>query len=125
MLAHALTFAGRVFPLANLLAPALVGWWNRESAYVRFNARSSLGFQVSCLIYEAVGLGAAGACYLVWQSQSQGPGSATWLVAASALGLGLLCLFWIAAAACMVLNASERAHAGMWWRYPLTLRFLR
>ena len=31
MLAHALTFAGLVFPLANLLAPALVGWWNRES----------------------------------------------------------------------------------------------
>ena len=110
MLAHSLTFAGPVFPLANLLAPALVGWWNRESAYVRFHVRSSLGFQVSCLIYEAVGLGAAGACYLVWQSQSQGPGFATWLVAV---------------AACMVLYASVQAHAGMCWRYPLTLRFLR
>ena len=60
MLAHALTLAGWVIPLADLAAPALVGWICRGSAYVKLHVRSSMRFQVSCLIYELVGLGAMG-----------------------------------------------------------------
>ena len=51
MLAHALTLVGWVIPLANVLAPALVGWLRRRSPYVRFHVRSSIGFQASCTIY--------------------------------------------------------------------------
>jgi uncharacterized Tic20 family protein len=88
MLAHALTLAGWVIPLANLLFPALVGWSNRESAYVRFHARASLRFQTSCLIYELLGLALMGVCYLIFQSQLQGPWVGAWLVALAMVSLG-------------------------------------
>ena len=125
MLAHALTLVGWVIPLANLLFPALVGWSNRESAYVQCHARASLRFQTSCLIYEFVGLGLLGACYLILQSQTQGPWVGAWLVALAMVSLGLLGLMWIVAVTGLVLHASVRAHAGADYRYPFTLRFLR
>ena len=125
MLAHALTVAGWVIPLANLLAPALVGWSNRESAYVQIHARASLRFQTSCLIYELVGLGLMGACYLVFLGQGQGDRLVAWLVALAMVSLGLLGLMWIIAVIGLVLHASVLPHAGVHYRYPFTLRFLR
>ena len=125
MLAHALTLAGWVIPLANLLVPFLVGWSNRESAYVQVHARASLRFQTSCLIYELAGLGLMGGCYLIFQSQSQGPWVGAWLVALAMVSLGLLGLMWMVAVIGLVLHASVRAHAGVHYRYPFTLRFLR
>ena len=125
MLAHALTFAGWVIHLANLLFPALVGWSNRDSAYVQVHARASLRFQTSCLIYELVGLGLMGACYLIFQYQTQGPWVGAWLVALAMVSLGLLGLMWIIAVIGLVLHAAVRAHVGVHYRYPFTLRFLR
>lgn len=125
MLAHALTFAGWVIPLAILLAPALVGWSNRESAYVQLHARASLRFQTSCLIYELVGLGLMGACYLVFVGQGQGGRLGFWLVALTMVSPGLLGLMWAVAVMGLVLHASVRARAGVHYGYPFTLMFVR
>ena len=54
MLAHLVTFSGLVVPLGNLFAPVVVGLVKRESAYVRYHARSALMFQLSFLLYEAI-----------------------------------------------------------------------
>lgn len=126
MLAHALTLLGWAIPLAGLLAPAVVGWSERRSAYVEFHARVSLRFQASCLIYELVGLSAMGACYLMLESQArEGPWIGHFLLVVAMVSLGLLGLTWVFAVMALVLQASVQAHAGVHYRYPFTLRFLR
>lgn len=126
MLAHALTLAGWVIPLADLLAPALVGWICRGSAYAKLHVRSSMRFQVSCcLIYKLVGLGAMGICYVMFDSQLQGNGAGIWVFVLAMVSLAMLGLMWVIAAIGLVLHASIRAHAGVPYRYLFTLRFLR
>lgn len=125
MLAHVLTFFGLLIPLADLLLPWLVGRLSRESDYVRFHARSSLGFQASCLIYEVAFLALLGACYLAFESQQDGPHMVQVFLSLALVCLILLGLTWLFAAAGLVLYASMQALAGVRHCYPLTLRFLR
>ena len=96
MLAHLATFSGLVIPLGNLLAPVVVGLVKRESAYVRYHARSALMFQLSFLLYEAV----------------------------SAL-LALYALAMLIAWVGLVVHAAIRARAGVVYQYPFVLRFLK
>ena len=125
MLAHALTLAGWVIPLANLLFPALVGWSNRDSAYVQCHARASLRFQVSCLFCELAGLGLVGVFFRMSERYAEGLWIGHYLLGLAMVSLGLLALVWVFAVIGLVLHASVRAHAGVHYRYPFTLRFLR
>ena len=125
MLAHALALCGLVIPLADLLAPALVGRLGRQSTYVRFHARASLRFQVSCLVYEVIGLGALAVAYIVAGSQPAWPLIGPPDSSRSLVLVELLCLLWIAAITAIVVHAAAQARAGNWHRYPLTLGFLR
>ena len=125
MLAHALTLCGLVIPLADLLAPVLVGRLGRQSAYVRFHARASLCFQVSCLLYELAGLGVLAVCYPVVQGHPVWPFPGFRDYAQGAAFVELLCLLWIMTVTALVVQASVQARAGVQYRYPLTLRCLK
>ncbi|MDE0206427.1 MAG: DUF4870 domain-containing protein [Candidatus Tectomicrobia bacterium] len=124
MLAHVLTLLGLVIPLADLLVPAVLGWSKRGSEYVRFHARSSLRFQVSCLILELAGLACLGACHLAIESQIDGPRFGLMLLALAGVSLVALGLVWTVTVTCLALYAGAQALAGIRYRYPLTLKFL-
>lgn len=72
-----------------------------------------------------MGLGLMGACYLVFLGQGQGDRLGFRFGALAMVSLGLLGLMWAFAVVGLVLHASVRAHAGVHYRYPFTLRFLR
>ncbi len=122
MLAHLVTFSGLVIPLGNLVAPVVVGLVNRESAYVRYHARSALMFQLSFLLYEGVsvllGLAVIGGIrngILAWSLPGQ-----IMLVSVALYALVVL-VGWVG----LVLHAAIRARAGIAYVYPFTLRFLK
>ena len=125
MLAHALALLGLAIPFADLLLPALVGWCNKDSDYVRFHARSSLGFQASCLIYAVGWLVVLGACYLALEVREHEPLVGLLFFPLAMASLVSLSLVWILAFIFLVLNASVQAHSGVRYRYPLTVRFFK
>lgn len=116
MLAHLLTFIGAVVPLGNLASPFLVGLLMRNSGFVRSHARSAFVFQLSVVIYlvalVVLGLAVGGLEGL--------PGTAV------ALGLILAAVAGVALAdVALTIRGAMRACAGLGYRYPLTLWFLR
>ena len=122
MLAHLVTFSGVVVPLGNLFAPVVVGLVKRESAYVRYHARSALMFQLSFLLYEAVSVLLALAVIggirngaLEWSLLLQ-----VMLVLLALYALAVL-IGWVG----LVLHAAIRARAGVLYQYPFVLRFLK
>ena len=122
MLAHLLTFAGAVLPLGNLIVPLGIGFLRRDSAFVRFHARSAFRFQVSIMAYEALAVAlallATGAIRNGMLEQS----AVTVAVVTSVALYGLAVLIgWVA----LVVHASIRAQAGHWYRYPFLLWFFK
>ena len=122
MLAHLATFSGLVIPLGNLLAPVVVGLVKRESAYVRYHARSALMFQLSFLLYEVVSALLALAVIsgirnraLEWSLLLQ-----VMLVLLALCALAML-IAWVG----LVVHAAIRARAGVVYQYPFVLRFLK
>jgi uncharacterized Tic20 family protein len=102
MLAHLLSFVaawialGFVAPLVVLLV------FGPRSAYVRAHAVESLNFNLSWLLYTIV----AGILLII--------------------GIGLLILIALGIAyVVLVIIASIRANNGEFYRYPLTIRFVR
>lgn len=113
MLAHLLTFMGAVVPLGNLASPLVVGLLMRNSGFVRSHARSAFVFQLSVVIYlvalVVLGLAVGGL-----------PGTS------AALGLILAAVAGVALAdVALTIRGAMRARAGLGYRYPLTLWFLR
>jgi hypothetical protein len=102
MLAHLLSFVAAYIAL-GFIAPLIVMLvFGPRSAYVRANAVESLNFNLSWLIYAIVG------------------------VITIPVGIGILILLALGIAyVVLVIIASVRANGGQFFRYPLTIRFVR
>jgi uncharacterized Tic20 family protein len=103
MLAHLFGFAGFLFPFANIICPLIIWMVKREQfAFVDDQAKEALNFQISLTIYAIL----AGLSIFVL------------------VGIVLLPVVLVFGIVCKILGCI-RAHQGIAWRYPLTIRFIR
>ena len=103
MLCHLLAFAGYIVPFGNIIGP-LIMWLVKkdQSKYVNKHGKSSLNFEISITIYVLV------AIILVFL-----------LIGIPILiGLGIFQLI-------VVIIASIKAYDGQFFKYPLTIEFLK
>jgi len=103
MLSHLLALVGYfVIPFGNIIAPLIVYFMKKdESPFVADQARESLNFQISLLIYAVV----SGVLVLIL------------------IGFLLLGVIWVGGVV-MTIIASVKAANGEAYRYPLTLRLI-
>lgn len=101
-LSHALSLAGYVVPLGNVVAPLIVWLALRErSAFVEEQAKESLNFQLTQL------------------------GVALIFVALTLIGVGcVLLLIQLVFELVVVIQATLSANRGESYRYPLTVRLI-
>jgi uncharacterized Tic20 family protein len=112
VISHLGTVAGGVIlPLVIYLTEG------RKNAYVRHHAREALNFQLTFLIASLGGmLLFFGSFLLSFASDSSFPGfffpfPLFWLIWLGAIGLSIL--------------GAVRASQHQWWRYPVTIRFVK
>jgi uncharacterized Tic20 family protein len=102
MLAHLLSFVAAYIALGFIAPLVVLLVFGPRSAYVRAHAVESLNFNLSWLLYACVG------------------------VVLIILGIGILILLALGIAyVALVIIASVRANNGQFFRYPLTIRFIR
>ena len=103
MLCHLSALAGHFFPFGNIIAP-LVIWLIKkdESAYVNYHGKEALNFQISLAIYFAIAV----------------------ILAFVLIGFAFLIALWVFGLV-MVIVAGVKANEGQYYRYPLTMRFLK
>jgi uncharacterized protein len=102
MLAHLLSFVAAYIALGFIAPLVVLLVFGPRSAYVRAHAVESLNFNLSWLVYAIVGF------ILI------------------ILGIGILILLALGIAyVVLVIIASIRANNGEFFRYPLTVRFIR
>jgi uncharacterized protein len=102
MLAHLLSFVAAYIALGFIAPLVVLLVFGPRSAYVRAHAVESLNFNLSWLAYAIVGF------VLI------------------ILGIGILILLALGIAyVVLVIIASIRANSGEFFRYPLTIRFIR
>jgi uncharacterized Tic20 family protein len=102
MLAHLLSFVAAYVALGFVAPLVVLLVFGPRSAYVRAHAVESLNFNLSWLLYAIVGL----------------------ILLIVAIGLLILIALGIAYVVLVVI-ASVRANNGEFFRYPLTIRFVR
>ncbi len=103
MLAHLGIFSGHFIPFGNIIAP-LVIWMVKkdESDYVAYHGKESLNFQISITIYLIISV----------------------ILALLLIGFILVGVLWVFNLV-MVIIAGIKANDGEWYRYPLTIRFIK
>jgi uncharacterized protein len=102
MLAHLLSFVAAYIALGFLAPLIVLLLFGQRSAYVRAHAVESLNFNLSWLLYAIVGV------LLIF------------------IGIGILILIALGIAyVILIVVASIRANNGVFYRYPLTIRFVR
>ena len=102
MLAHLLSFVAAYIALGFVAPLVVLLVFGPRSAYVRAHAVESLNFNLSWLLYAIVG------------------------VLTIPVGIGILILLALGIAyVVLVIIASVRANGGQFFRYPLTIRFVR
>jgi uncharacterized protein len=102
MLAHLLSFVAAYIALGFIAPLVVLVVFGPRSAFVRAHAVESLNFNLSWLLYAFVG------------------------VILIILGIGILILLALGIAyVVLVIVASVRANSGQFFRYPLTIRFIR
>ncbi|WLR51983.1 DUF4870 domain-containing protein [Bacillus tianshenii] len=104
LIAHLASFAGYVLPLfGNIIGPVIVYALKKDdSAFVADQARESINFQISFVIYSVI----AGILLVVL------------------VGIILLAILPILQLIFVVI-ASVKASDGQYYRYPMTIRFLK
>jgi uncharacterized Tic20 family protein len=101
-LAHLLSFVAAYIALGFLAPLIVLLLFGQRSAYVRAHAVESLNFNLSWLLYAIVGV------LLIF------------------IGIGILILIALGIAyVILIVVASIRANNGVFYRYPLTIRFVR
>jgi len=103
MLCHLSTFAGYLIPFGNILGP-LVIWLIKkdEYAFVEDQGKEALNFQISITIYSLV----------------------SGILVLAIIGLPLL-IAVIIFDVVMTVIAAVKANGGEYYRYPLTIRFVK
>jgi uncharacterized protein len=102
MLAHLLSFVAAYIALGFVAPLVVLLMFGPRSAYVRAHAVESLNFNLSWLLYAIVSV------VLIF------------------LGIGILLLIALGLAyLVLIVIASVRANSGEFFRYPLTIRFIR
>jgi uncharacterized protein len=102
MLAHLLSFVAAYIALGFVAPLVVLLVFGPRSAYVRAHAVESLNFNLSWLLYAIVG------------------------VILILVGIGVLILIALGIAyVVLVVIAAVRANSGEFFRYPLTIRFIR
>lgn len=121
MWAHLGGLSGYFVPLGQLALPLLVGALKR-SPYVRHHAREAFNFQlsVSLTILGGTAVWLAVAENVLGFRMGDSPGSIlgyAWAVVGvlGAILVVLVPLVW-------AVDGAQRAHAGVWYRYPLAMR---
>jgi uncharacterized protein len=102
MLAHLLSFVAAYIALGFLAPLVILLVFGQRSAYVRAHAVESLNFNLTWLLYAVVGV----------------------ILAFVLIGIAILIALGIAYVI-LVIIASVRANNGEFYRYPLTIRFIR
>ena len=101
-LAHLLSFVAAYIALGFLAPLIVLLLFGQRSPYVRAHAVESLNFNLSWLLYAIVGV------LLIF------------------IGIGILILIALGIAyVILIVVASIRANNGVFYRYPLTIRFVR
>ena len=103
MLCHLSTFAGYLVPFGNILGP-LVVWLVKkdEYAFVDDQGKEALNFQISITIYSVV----------------------SGILILALIGIPLL-IAVIIFSVVMTVIAAIKANGGEYYRYPLTIRFVK
>jgi uncharacterized protein len=103
MLCHLSTFAGYLVPFGNILGP-LVVWLVKkdEYAFVDDQGKEALNFQISITIYSLV----------------------SGILILALIGIPLL-IAVIIFSVVMTVIAAIKANEGEYYRYPLTIRFVK
>lgn len=102
-LAHLSGLVGWVIPLGNILAPLIIWLWQKDrSAFVGDQSREALNFQLTVTLAAAASV----------------------LLMAVAIGFLLMIVVGVYALVVMVI-AAVRANRGVYYRYPLSFRFVR
>lgn len=103
MFCHIAVFAGFVFPFGNLIAP-LVLWLMKkdEMPFVDYNGKEVLNFQLTLLIAVLI----------------------SWLLVVVVIGIFLLAALGVFALVVTIIGLIK-ASQGEYYRYPLTIRFIK
>jgi len=103
MLCHLSIFAGHFIPFGNIIAPLVIWLIKREeSAFIDYHGKESLNFQITLVIYFLI----AGVLAFVL------------------IGLPILIALWIFSLV-IVIIAGLKANEGQYYRYPITIRFIK
>lgn len=103
MLCHFSIFVGHFIPFGNIIAPLIIWLMKKnESSFVDHHGKESLNFQISLLIYIIISV----------------------ILAFVLIGFVLAIALWIFSLV-IVIIAGVKANDGEWYRYPLTIRFIK
>lgn len=103
MLCHLGVLGGHFIPFGNIIIPLVIWLIKRESSsFVDYHGKESLNFQISLMIYLGIAI----------------------LLSFVLIGLLLLIPLWIFGVV-MVIIAGLKANEGEYYRYPLTIRFIK
>lgn len=138
MFAHLGTFLGYFFPFANIFVPLIIWLSNKESDYIRKHGKSVLNFQISLFLYYLI----TGVLFLIFflrnilelgihqeaLEEVISRNSAILFESSSIIALLLLVLFY---SFLQILNiittiiGGIKASKGEYYKYPLSIRFIR
>lgn len=103
MLCHLGIFVGHFIPFGNFLAPLIIWLVKREeSEFIAHHGKESLNFQISIFIYLA----------------------AAFVLTFVLIGFPFLIGLWVFSLI-IVIIAGLKANEGLYYRYPLTIRFIK
>ncbi len=118
-LCHVSAFAALIgVPFGHILGPLVVWLLKRaDHPFVDDQGKEAVNFQISLTIYGLIAAALVVPAFV---------GGLVLPVAFSGLGLLVLAVIALAVVAIVfVILATIRANEGVWYRYPLTIRFLR
>jgi hypothetical protein len=103
MFCHLSAFAGFFFPFGSIIGP-MICWLSRkdESAWVNFNGKASMNFQLSILLYIVLLIPL---CFII-------------------VGIPFVVFLGVLKIVCIVI-ASIRASKGEKFKYPLSIPFIQ
>jgi uncharacterized Tic20 family protein len=121
VLVHLASFGSLILPFGNILGP-LIFWLIKkdQSTFVDFHGKESLNFQITYTIFQLVliGLGVGSALTFGFQDNEGG-------IAISVIGfIVLMAIYWTLALV-FVIVAAVKANQKEYYRYPLSIRFIK